>query len=97
MESAPPAPPASPAPQPQQIHAEGCVEQGVEAGCLMVKDRQSGKLYHVLIKGPRPQPGDGIAITGVPHEGPTSCMQGISLDVIAWVEMKSLKCAQNIK
>ncbi len=89
-----------PAPAPEsteskQVHAEGCVEQGVETGCLMVKDRQSGKLYHVLIKGLRPQPGSGIEFTGVPHDGPTSCMQGTPLDVISWVDKSSLECAQD--
>ncbi len=91
--SAPAAEPSQP-PESKQVHAEGCVEPGVEAGCLIVKDRQSGKLYHVLIKGLRPQLGDGIEFTGVPHDGPTSCMQGIPLDVITWVDKSSLKCAQ---
>ncbi len=90
-----PAPPAKSnrAPEAKQVHAAGCVEQGVEAGCLMVKDRQSGQLYQILIKGPRPQPGAGIEFTGVPHEGPTSCMQGIPLDVITWVHKSSPECA----
>jgi len=78
----------------RQVHAEGCIEQGVEAGCLIVKDRQSGELYNLLIKGPRPLPGNGIEFTGVPHDGPTSCMQGITLDVITWLNKSSLKCAR---
>ena len=79
----------------KQVHAEGCVQQGVEAGCLMVKDRQSGKLYHILIKGARPQPGVGIEFTGVQHDGPTYCMQGVPVDVSTWVNKSSLHCAQS--
>jgi hypothetical protein len=86
---------SSPAEGSQLVHAEGCVAQGVEAGCLMVKDRESENLYQLLFKGSRPQPGNGIEFTGVPHDGPTSCMQGIPLDVIKWVEKSSVKCAQS--
>jgi hypothetical protein len=91
-----PAPPAesNPAPEPKRVHAEGCVEQGVEAGCLMVKDRQSGKLYRILVKGLRPKPGDGIELIGVPNDGPSFCMQGIPLNVITWAEKSSLNCSQ---
>ncbi len=93
--SPPPPAESNPAPQSKQVHAEGCVEQGVEAGCLMVKDRHSGQLYHILIKGSLPQPGEGIQLIGVPHDGPTSCMQGIPLNVITWVNKSSLNCAQS--
>ena len=36
----------------KQVHAEGCIEPGVETGCLIVKDMKSGTLYNALIKGP---------------------------------------------
>ncbi len=80
-------------PQPVEIRGEGCVEQGVEAGCLMVKDRRSGTLFHVMIKGLRPQPGDGIEFVGVLHDGPTTCMQGTPVHVINWVSKDGLKCS----
>jgi hypothetical protein len=70
------------------------VEAGVEVGCLMVKDVNSGSLYNVMIKGLRPQVGDGIDFVGVPHDGPTYCMQGIALEVINWARKQSLPCAQ---
>ena len=76
------------------MHGEGCVERGVEAGCLVVKDRSSGNLYRIVIKGLLPKPGDGIEFTGVPDDGVSFCMQGIPLDVITWVKKGSLKCAQ---
>jgi len=78
----------------KQVRAEGCVEQGVEAGCLVVKDINGGKLYNILVKGLRPGVGEGIEFTGAPHDGPTSCMQGVALDVIKWTPKPSLKCSQ---
>jgi len=78
----------------KQVHAEGCVEPGVEAGCLVVKDMKGGTLYNILVNGLRPGVGEGIEFTGVPHEGPTSCMQGIAVDVIKWTPQHSLKCSQ---
>jgi hypothetical protein len=81
-------------PESKQVHGEGCVEQGVEAGCLMVRDRQSGKLYQILIKGLRPLPGNGIEFTGVVQDSATICMQGTPLDVITWAGNSSLNCAQ---
>ncbi len=78
----------------KQVHAEGCVEQGVETGCLVVKDMKGGTLYNILVKGLRPGVGEGIEFTGSAHDGPTSCMQGVALDVIKWTPKKSLKCSQ---
>lgn len=86
--------PPTAAPKSSQVRAEGCVEASVETGCLMVKDLKNGSLYNVMIKGLRPQVGDGIDFIGVPHDGPTFCMQGIALDVINWVRKESLKCTQ---
>jgi hypothetical protein len=82
------------APKSNQVHAEGCVEAGVEAGCLMVKDVKSGSLYNIMIKGPRPPVGDGIIFVGVPFDGLTYCMQGIALEVIHWAPKQSLPCAR---
>ena len=87
--------PLTAAPKSNQVRAEGCVEAGVEAGCLMVKDVKSGRLYNVMIKGPRPQVGDGIEFIGVPHDGLTYCMQGIALEVINWAPKQSLQCVRD--
>jgi hypothetical protein len=48
----------------------------------------------VFIKDPKPSIGDGIEFTGVPHNGLTTCMQGIALDVTDWARKDSLKCSQ---
>jgi hypothetical protein len=78
----------------KEIHAQGCVQAGVENRCLLVTDAKSGKLYNILIKGPRPALGDGIEFTGVPFEGVSVCMQGIAVKVTNWARKDSLKCTQ---
>jgi len=85
---------AGPAPEPKQVHAEGCVEAGVEMRCLVLKDMKSGKLYNLLVKEPRPNIGDGIEFTGVPFDGATYCMQGIAVKVTEWARKDSLKCSR---
>jgi hypothetical protein len=85
---------AGPAPEAKPIHAQGCVEAGVEASCLVLKDIPSGKLYNLLVKGSRPGVGVGIEFTGVPFEGVTVCMQGAPVKVTTWARKDSLKCTQ---
>jgi hypothetical protein len=75
------------------IHAQGCVQRGVEAGCLLVKDTESGKLYMLLIKGQgRPAFGAGIEFSGAPFHGITACMQGMAVEVSHWTAKPSLDC-----
>ena len=85
---------AAPPEKPKEIHGMGCVEAGVEARCLVLKDIKSGMLFNLLIKEPRPAIGEGIEFTGVRHEGPTVCMQGVAIAVASWARKDSLKCAQ---
>jgi hypothetical protein len=85
---------AGPTPEPKQVRAEGCVEAGVEMHCLVLKDVQSGKLYNLLVKEPRPNIGEGIELTGVPFDGVTYCMQGTAVKVTDWKRKESLKCSQ---
>ena len=81
----------------KEVRAKDCVEPGVEARCLMVKDVKSGKLYNVFIKEPRPAIGDGIEFSAVPYDGATYCMQGIAVQVIGWKRKDGLKCSQGEK
>ena len=85
---------AAPAPKPKEIHGMGCVEAGVEAHCLVLKDIKSGMIFNLLVKQPRPAVGEGIEFTGVRHEGPTVCMQGAAIAVTSWIRKETLKCAQ---
>lgn len=75
-----------------EVRGFGCVEAGVEANCLVVKDLKGGSLFNLLVKGARPDIGDGIEFVGVPHQGPTMCMQGIAIDVTNWSRKDTIKC-----
>ena len=79
--------------KPTPVHGHGCVEAGVEARCLVVKEAESGTLYNLIVKGARPAIGTGIEFTGVPFDGMPTCMQGVALEVSAWARKDSLKCA----
>ncbi len=83
---------AGPAPEAKPVTGQGCVEAGVEAKCLVVKDVKSGVLYNLRIKGTQPQVGMGIEFTGAPFDGMTICMQGAPLNVTKWARVESLKC-----
>lgn len=80
-------------PEAKPVHGQGCVEAGVEARCLVVKDVKSGILYNLIIKGARPDIGIGIDFTGVPFDGFSYCMQGVLLEVTNWTRDTSLACA----
>jgi len=86
---------AAQAPNTNQVKAKGCVEAGVEASCLVMKDVDSGKLYNLLIKGAKPAIGTGIEFTGVPFDGMTVCMQGAPVSVTKWARKDSLKCTKS--
>lgn len=83
---------AGPTQEVKPIHGQGCVEAGVEARCLVVKDLKSGVLYNLLIKGAQPAPGTGVEFTGVPFEGMTVCMQGTPVTVTAWKRLDTMQC-----
>lgn len=87
--------PALAAQQPAQknaVQGQGCVQAGVEAHCLVLRDLKTGHLYDLLFKTDRPPIGLGIEFTGVLHPGPTACMQGIAVEVTTWSHKTSIKC-----
>lgn len=87
-------PQKNPQPQPKTVmHAEGCVQAGVEARCLVLTDLKSGHLYSLLFKADRPPVGLGIEFSGVLHPGPTACMQGTAVEVTSWAHKASIKCS----
>ena len=85
---------AASAPDTKQVNAQGCVQAGVEAGCLVVKDAASGKLYSLLFKLTKPSVGTGIVFTGIPFDGATTCMQGTPVQVATWSRKDSLQCGK---
>ena len=74
------------------LHKRGKVEAGVEGGCLLVRDTKDYKLYHVIFaKGEKPKAGDEISFSGTLHDGPTTCMEGIPVNVDSWKLIKAGK------
>ena len=82
----------TPPQKPKQVHGQGCVEPGIEPRCLLLKDLKSGRIYNLIVRGLQPALGQGIEFVAVPHNGPTPCMQGTPLDVIAWQHRDQLNC-----
>lgn len=70
------------------ITGSGCVEAGVEAGCLVLKDTKSGTLFNLFFKGTPPAINTAIRFTGKAHEGPTTCQQGTPVDVTKFTKIK---------
>lgn len=86
-------PQKTPEPPPKNvIHAEGCIQAGIEARCLLLTDLKTGHLYTLIFKTDRPPVGLGIEFTGLPHPEPTTCMRGTAVDVTSWTHKASIKC-----
>ena len=79
----------------KQVKGQGCVQAGVEAGCLVVQDTASGDLFNLLINGAKPAVGTGIDFTGTHYRGTTACMQGVAVQVASWTRNDSLKCTKS--
>ena len=78
-----------------QVRGTGCVQAGVEAGCLVVKDTASGNLYSLLIKGAKPPVGIAIDFAGAPFTGSTTCMQGTPVQLSTWSRNEDLQCSSS--
>jgi hypothetical protein len=81
------------APPSNQVKGTGCVQAGVEAGCLVVKDTTSGNLFSLLIKGAKPPVGVAIDFAGAPVTGSTACMKGTPVQLSTWSRNESLQCS----
>jgi hypothetical protein len=62
----------------------GCPVHGVEAGCMVLTDKQ-GAVWEIGSAKPRPKVGyQAIKVTGRKSRGPSTCMQGTRLESIQW-------------
>jgi hypothetical protein len=86
---------AAPPTAAKQVKGTGCVQAGVEAGCLVVKDAASGDFYSLIIKGAKPAIGIGIDFVGAPISGATTCMQGIPVQISSWSHNEGLQCSSS--
>ena len=82
-------------PSANQVKGKGCVQAGVETGCLVIKDAQSGKVFNLLIKGAKPPIGAGIDFVGAPFSGTTTCIQGTPVQIQSWSNDESLQCPKH--
>ena len=78
------------------VKGSGCLRPGTEAGCFVVSDLKTQKLYNLLFSGEKPSPDVAIEFVGVVHDGPTICMQGTAISVKKWTALK-MKCASPSK
>jgi hypothetical protein len=78
--------PIQPAAKP--IAGAGCVEAGVETGCLLLKDAKTKTLYNLFFTGKDPTLGAAIQFTGVANVGVNACMQGKPVNVKEWKPIK---------
>jgi hypothetical protein len=74
----------------REVKAIGCVRKGVEGGCLLLRTMDGATTYNIFAT-PAPPVDTVITIEGKPHHGPTSCMEGIAIDVTKW-EPSDQKC-----
>ncbi len=84
-----------PAPKPkaeiEEVRATGCTSQGALPGCLLLKTLDGKTTYSIFADDPKPDAGIVITIDGKPHQGTTTCKQGIAVDVTKW-EPTGEKC-----
>jgi hypothetical protein len=67
----------------RQVMAIGCVRQGVEGGCLLLKTLDGETTYNIFAN-PKPDVGIVISIEGTDFRGVTACMEGIPITVTKW-------------
>jgi hypothetical protein len=75
----------------EEVKATGCTVPGANAGCLLLQTLDGKTTYSIFADDPKPETGIVITIEGKPHQGSTTCKQGIALDVAKW-ESTGEKC-----
>ncbi|MBV9610038.1 MAG: hypothetical protein JO187_10815 [Acidobacteria bacterium] len=74
----------------QTVTVSGCVEKGVENGCLVLRDTKTRQLYDLQFTGAKAAPGDRITFDTITRPGETSvCRQGKVAHVGEWTKIKN--------
>lgn len=76
----------------REVKATGCVRQGVEGGCLLLRTLDGKNTYNIFAT-PRPEAGIVITIEGTEFRGVTACMEGVPITVTKW-EATGEKCKE---
>lgn len=70
------------------IKGAGCLEEGVEGGCLVLHDLKTKVTYNLRFQGKAPAVGTAITFEGTANNNPNTCMQGTAVDVTTWTPVK---------
>jgi hypothetical protein len=71
-----------------KVSGSGCVEAGIEAGCLVLHDLHSGTNFNLLFKDNPPKINTAIEFEGTENNNPNTCMQGKAVDVSKWTQIR---------
>lgn len=77
----------------REIRSTGCVVRPPQTHCLLLKTLDGKTTYNIVGVDPIPDSGFVITIDAKPHEGATTCNQGIAVDVSRW-ESTGEKCVR---
>jgi hypothetical protein len=70
----------------QTIKVTGCVQKGIEVGCLLLRTI-TGKTYNISAASPTPILGTYGQVVGTLRSGAVSfCMQGAVIEPAAWTK-----------
>jgi len=71
------------------VHGTGCVEKGVEAGCLVLKDVKTKDRVRLKFDDKPASVGTAITFDGVSHSGEVDpCQQGKIVHVQKWTHIR---------
>jgi len=75
----------------EAVKGSGCVRRGVEAGCLILKESKSKKVYSLhFLADKKPDADTAISFEGK-RQDLDSCQQGTAVAVASWTALK-MKC-----
>jgi hypothetical protein len=82
--------PAPSVTSPVTVTGRGCVEAGVEKGCLVLRDFKTKKVFNLFFKGTPATVHTAISFEGIENNNPNICMQSQAVDVTKWSQLKML-------
>jgi hypothetical protein len=75
------------------VHGSGCVEAGVEGGCIVLNDTKTGTDFNLFFKEKSPKIDTAISFEGTTNDNPNMCMQGRAVNVTKWTQIR-MHCPQ---
>jgi hypothetical protein len=79
-----------PATTPVIVKGRGCVEPGVQKGCLVLRDSKTKKMFNLFFKGTSAAVHTAISFEATENNNSNICMQGQAVDVTKWTQLKML-------